>query len=72
MEFDDIADEINRLRECAQNAWAESAQRDCLKLRIAEMTEVLDEQIGVVEEYDEQLVGTVIEKVMVYEWLFRS
>lgn len=63
--YDDIADEINCLRELKQNALAESAQREGLKQRIAEMTEFLDEQTVIVEEYDEQLVRRLVEKVMV-------
>jgi hypothetical protein len=67
VEFDDVANEINCLRELKQNTLTESAQREGLKQRIAEMTEFLEEQIALVEEYDEQLVRRLIEKVTVYE-----
>jgi chorismate mutase len=70
VEYDDIADEINRLRELKQNALAESAQHEEMKQRITEMTEFLDEQTGVVDEYDEQLVRRLIEKVAVYDEQF--
>lgn len=70
VDYDDIADEINRLRELKQNALAESAQREGLKQRIAEMTEFLNEQTGMVEEYDEQVVRRLIEKVTVFEDTF--
>jgi len=70
VEYDDIAVEINRLRELKQNALGESAQREGLKQRIAEMTEFLNEQTGIVEEYDKQLVRQLIEKVTVFEGKF--
>ncbi len=66
VDYDDIAEEICRLRELKQNALAESAQRERLKQRILEMTEFLDEQTGIVEEYDEQLVRQLVEKVTIY------
>ena len=69
-EYGDIADEINRLRELKQNVLTESAQREGLKQRIIEMMEFLTEQTGDFEEYEEQLVRQLIEKVMVYEEKF--
>lgn len=67
VDYDDIADEISRLREHKQNALAECAQREGVKQRISEMMEFLDEQSGIVEGYDEQLVRRLVEKVTVYE-----
>lgn len=61
---------INQLRELKQNALAESAQHEGVKQRIAEMAEFLEEQTGEVEEYDEQLVRRLIEKVTVFEEKF--
>jgi len=66
LEYNDIADEIYRLREVKRNTLAECAEREGLKQRIAEMTEFLDEQTGLIEEYDELLVRRLIEKVTVY------
>ncbi len=66
-DYGDIADEINRLRELKQNTLVESARREGLKQRITELMEFLSEQTGEVEEYDEQLVRRLIEKVVVYE-----
>ena len=61
--------EIDRLRELKQKALTESAEREGLKKRIAEMREFLDSQTTEVPEYDEQLVRRLIEKVTVYdEW----
>ena len=68
-DYNSIADEIDRLRGLKQNALVESAEREGLKKRIAEMREFLDSQMAEVLEYDEQLVRRLIEKVMVYdEW----
>jgi len=67
LEYNDIADEIYRLREEKQNALAESVRFEGLKQRIAEMTEFINEQTGKVDEYDEQLVRRLVEKVTVYE-----
>lgn len=66
-DYGDIADEINGLRELKQNVLVESAQREGLKQRITEMMEFLKKQSGIVEEYDEQLVRQLIEKVTVYK-----
>lgn len=43
-DYNDIADEIYRLRELKQNALSESAERKGLQKRIAEMREFLDSQ----------------------------
>ena len=69
-DYNDIADEIHRLRELKQNALAENAERKGLQKRIAEMREFLDSQPTEVLEYDEQLVRRLIEKVTIYEERF--
>ena len=69
-DYNDIADEIHRLRELKQNALVESAERKGLQKRIAEMREFLDSQPTEVLEYDEQLVRRLIEKVTVYKERF--
>lgn len=69
-DYNDIADEIQRLRELKQNALTESAEREGLKKRIAEMREFLNNQAIEVMEYDEQLVRRLIEKVTVYDERF--
>lgn len=65
-DYNDLADEIDRLRGLKQNAMAESAEREGLKQRIAEMQEFLAEQMEQIEEYDESLVRRMVEKVTVY------
>ena len=62
-----MADEIYRLRELKQNALVENAEREGKSKRIAEMTDFLNKQSRELEEYDEQLVRRLIEKVTIYE-----
>jgi len=63
--YDDIADEIFRLRELKQNALVENAEREGLKQRIAQMKEFLNGQDFEIDLYDEQLVRRLIEKIIV-------
>lgn len=69
-DYNDLADEIDRLRELKQNAMAENAEREGMKQRIAEMQEFLAEQTEQIEEYDESLVRRMVEKVTVYKEKF--
>lgn len=64
-DYNSVADEIDRLRELKQEALTESAEREGVKKRIAEMREFLDNQTTEILEYDEQLVRRLIEKVTV-------
>ena len=65
-DYNDLADEIDRLREMKQNAMVENAGREGLKQRIAEMKQFLAEQTEQIEEYDESLVRRMVESIMVY------
>ncbi|MDT2324370.1 hypothetical protein P6Z43_12205, partial [Enterococcus faecium] len=49
-----------------QNALVENAEREGKRQRIAEMTDFFNEQSCELEEYDEQLVRRLIEKVTVF------
>lgn len=69
-DYNDLADEIDHLRELKQNAMVENAEREGLKQRIAEMQQFLAEQTEQIEEYDETLVRRMIEKITVYEERF--
>lgn len=69
-DYNSVADEIDRLRELKQEALTESAEREGVKKRIAEMREFLDNQTMEILEYDEQLVRRLIEKVTVYDERF--
>ena len=66
-DYDDLADEIDLLREQKQNAMAENAEREGLKQRIAEMQQFLAEQRGTIQVYDEQVVRKLIEKITVHD-----
>jgi len=66
-DYEDVADEIYRLREQKQKMLVENAGRDELRKRIADMTAFLLEQPTAIAEYDEKLVRRLIEKVTVYE-----
>ena len=66
-DYEDVADEIYRLREQKQNVLVENAEREGKRQRIAEMTDFLNKQSRELEEYDEQLVRRLIEKVTIYE-----
>ena len=71
VDYDDVADEIHRLREDKQMLLLEAASRDEQKKRIADMDEFLREQPIALTEYDESLVRRLIEKVTVYEDKFK-
>ncbi|HFU4493885.1 TPA: recombinase family protein [Streptococcus suis] len=66
-DYNDLADEIDRLRELKQDAMIENAVREGLRQRMAEMQQFLAEQTDEIEEYDETLVRRIIEKITVYE-----
>lgn len=65
-DYEEVANEIYRLRELKQNALVVNAEREGRRQRIAEMTDFLNEQSHELEEYDEQLVRRLIEKVTVF------
>ena len=62
-----MADEIYRLRELKKNALIENAEREGKRQRITEMADFLNAQSYELEEYDEQLVRRLIEKVTVFD-----
>lgn len=66
-DHDDLADEIDSLRERKQKVMVDNAEREGLKQRIAEMQQFLADQTGQIEEYDENLVRRMVEKITVYE-----
>ena len=65
--YDDLADEIEALREQKHEMMFESAEREGLKKRVAEIQQFLMGQESEIVEYDESLVGQLIEKIIVYE-----
>lgn len=54
------------MRDLKQNTQVQNAERQGKRQRIEEMTEFLKEQTGVLQEYDEQLVRRLIEKITVF------
>ena len=66
-DYEDVAEEIYRLREDKQKLQLESAERDEQKKRIADMDTFLREQPTALTEYDEPLVRRLVEKVTIYE-----
>jgi site-specific DNA recombinase len=66
-DYDKVGDEIHRLRDQKQKMQLESANRDELKKRMADMSAFLKKQSTALAEYDEQLIRRLIEKVSIYE-----
>ncbi|MFV0362213.1 MAG: recombinase family protein, partial [Suipraeoptans sp.] len=59
--------EIYRLRDEKEAAMVKNAGFASQKQRMAEMTKFLKEQKGTIEEYDEQIVRKLIEKITVHD-----
>ena len=66
-DYEKVGNEIYRLRDEKQKLQLESAGRDDLKKRIADMSAFLQEQPTTLTEYDETLVRRLIEKVTIHE-----
>lgn len=65
--YEDIAVEIEQLRDKKQSLSVEDSEREGLKIKIQEMREFLEQQTTRIEEYDEQLVIRLIEKITAYD-----
>ena len=66
-DYEDVADEINRLREEKQKAQIESAGRDEMRKRMADMKAFLRKQDSATTTFNETLVRRLIEKITVHE-----
>ena len=66
-DYEDIADEIDNLREEKQKILLKQAELEGVKQRIEEMMTFLDEQPSELESYDDNLTHRLIQKVTVYE-----
>ena len=66
-DYDDLADEIDSLREKKQEVMADNAEREGQKQRIVEMQQFLAGQTEQIEEYDENMIRRMVEKITVYE-----
>lgn len=69
-DYEDVADEIYSLREEKQKIQVDSASKDEIKKRIADMSTFLNEQPTTITEYDETLVRRLIEKVTIHQGKF--
>jgi len=65
--YDNIVNEIYRLRDLRQETLSRNALRQDKRDRIAEMTDFLNMQTGDITEFDDKLVRKLIEKVIVYD-----
>lgn len=69
-DYEDVVEEIYRLREAKQTAQVESARRDETRKRMTDMKAFLRKQDSAVTAFDKALVRRLIEKVTVYEGRF--
>ena len=65
--FDELADEIDALREEKQSLLLEDANRAAMKQRLDELEAFLTEQQEPVTDYDEGLVRRLIERITVFD-----
>ena len=66
-EYNNIVNEIYRLRDLRQETLSRNALRQDKRDRIAEMTDFLNMQTGDITEFDDKLVRKLIEKATVYD-----
>lgn len=71
-DYENIADEIDCLRKKKQKVMTDNGAREGQKQRIAEMQQFLAKQTEQIEEYDENLVRRMVEKITVYEDKFTT
>jgi len=65
--FEELADEIDALREEKQDLLVEDANRAAMKQRLDELEAFLDEHHELVTDYDEGMVRRLIERITVYD-----
>lgn len=66
-QYDDLVEEIYKLREEKQQILADKAEMKGVKQSIFNMKAFLNSQTAEIEEYDEQLVRRLIAKVTVFD-----
>jgi len=66
-DYPKVANEVYHLREFKQNILAENVEREGKRERIEEMIKFIHEQSVELQEYDEQLVRRLIEKITVFD-----
>lgn len=65
--YDNIVNEIYRLRDLRQETLSRNALRQDKRDRIAEMSDFLNTQTGDITEFDDKLVRKLVEKATVYD-----
>ena len=65
--YDNIVNEIYRLRDLRQETLSRNALRQDKRDRITEMTDFLNTQTGDITEFDDKLVRRLVEKATVYD-----
>ncbi len=65
--YDNIVNEIYRLRDLRQETLSRNALRQDKRDRITEMTDFLNTQTGDITEFDDKLVRKLVEKAIVYD-----
>ncbi len=65
--YNNIVNEIYRLRDLRQETLSRNALRQDKRDRIAEMTDFLKTQTGDISEFDDKLVRKLVEKAIVYD-----
>ena len=65
--YDNIVNEIYRLRDLRQETLSKNALRQDKRDRITEMTDFLNTQTDNITEFDDKLVRKLVEKVTVYD-----
>ena len=65
--YDNIVNEIYRLRDLRQETLSRNALRQDKRDRIAEMKDFLNTQTGDISEFDDKLVRKLVEKAIVYD-----
>lgn len=66
-DYDAIADEIFRLREQKSQSEADTRSREETRKRIAELQDFIGSQQSEITEFDEILVGKLIQQITVYD-----
>ena len=66
-DYNDIADEIFRLRELKQKNFTDTAVRDEQVKRINELTEFIEQQDSELTEFDESLARRWLKEIVVWD-----
>ena len=66
-DYNDIADEIFRLREMKQKNFTDTAVRDEQVKRINELNEVIEQQNSELTEFDESLAQRWLKEIIVWD-----